>query len=799
MPSMVHDVLLRHGAIEEPWLPGRAAKCQWVAEKDWVYATRFDADDPAAAGRRWFLRFTGLDTIVDVYLNGARIASSHNMYRELRVDVTGLLAPRNTLALHFHTVFTRDQGALVPLKFVDDDPDRPVLRPANNHGTYLGPNPGFSRVGVFGDIILEAVDAGEIRDWMVGAALDENLKRGKVTVRIEGVCQAAKTVVSVRLFDPDGREAQRSELPLSAREGEFDVTVEMAIDNPRLWWPRGCGDQPLYEVEVRLETEGHEEQIERRRVGFRHVAMPDPLHFRVNNVPVRLWGGNWVTPDWKTEVWDQERAARLFDIAENAHFNALRVWGPVRNPADGFYDLADERGFLLWQDFHGMRYSLDEANRRRVRGEASIQIKALKHHPSVLLWCGGNEAAMWHDSEFRGPGGPWPGRAVVEEDVKSVCDALDPGRCFHPNSPDCGIDANDPQSWDTHGYTNMWYVPGYDYLVFASEDTRISAPPLHSLKRFFAPEDLWPENYSPVWIHGCERPWPDAWRKYTTGASEKKTGPIEQLFDATDAASLVYRLGAASSIYYQDTIERQRRGRSPDDPTGRRRCGGYLVWKYNDSWPQFYSGKVDYFLEPYQSYYAIKRAYAPVLLSFEVGAYIWLWVVNDTRAPIEGEATIRLFHLDKNETVKEISRKVSVAPDQSVVVARLDQAGIGTFRREHILYACLRDSAGRVLARASALADIERRLRFPNARLDIRLVDGALAIRTDEFARAVSLEGDADGDAFGWMFEDNWFDLVPGEEKIVRVLGRHRNGRITARPWFSPHSTAIDYRRPGDP
>ena len=793
MPAMVHDVLLRHGVIEEPWLPGRAAKCQWVAEKDWVYSTSFAADGPGAAGRQWFLRFKGLDTIVDVYLNGEKIASSRNMYRELRVDVTGRLAPRNTLALHFHTVFVRSEGRLIPLKEAAGDPEQPVVRPANNYGTYLGSNPCFSRVGVFGDVILEAVNVAEIRDLMIGAAVSDDMKRGIVSARIEGFSRAAKTIARVRLVAPGGEEARSLEFPLKVEDNAFGETVEAAVDNPQLWWPRGYGDQALYEAEVTLIADGREEQCERRRVGFRRVTMPEPLHFRVNGVPVRLWGGNWVTPDWKTEVWDQQRATRLFDIAENANFNAFRVWAPVRNPADGFYDLADERGFMLWQDFHAISYSSDGRNRHRAREEATLQIKALKHHPSILMWCGGNEAAMWHDKEFRGPGGQWPGRVVVEEDVKSVCEDLDPDRYFHPNSPYHGIDANDPQAWDTHGYTNMWYVPGYDYLVFASEDTRISTPPLHSLKRFFAPEDLWPKDYSPVWIHGCEHPWPEAWRKHTTGSSEKKTGPIEQLHDATDPASLVYRLGMAASIYYQDVIERQRRGRPADDPSGRRRCGGYLVWKYNDSWPQFYSGKVDYFLEPYQVYYMLRRAYAPVLLSFDVSNYIWLWAVNDSREPCEGEVTIRLFHLDKNETVSEVFRRISVSPDQSVVAGRLDEIGIGAFRREHILYACLKDLQGRLLARTYALGDIERRLKFPDARLDVRVVNGALAITTDKFARSVCLEGDAEGDAFGWMFEDNWFDLLPSEEKIVRVLGRHNRGRITARPWFSPYATVVDY------
>jgi hypothetical protein len=128
----------------------------------------------------------------------------------------------------------------------------------------------------------------------------------------------------------------------------------------------------------------------------------------------------------------------------------------------------------------------------------------------------------------------------------------------------------------------------------------------------------------------------------------------------------------------------------------------------------------------------------------------------------------------------------------------LDEAGIGTFYRDHVLYACLCDAEGRVIARTNAYADVERRITFPKARLDVQVQEsGALVLSTDRFARSVVLEGDAEGDAFGWFFEDNWFDLLPSEGKVVRVLGEHARGRITARAWYSPYVTAVDWVRRG--
>jgi len=795
MPAMVHDILLRHGKIETPWLPGRAEKCRWVAEQDWVYAVRFAAERPE---RESWLRFKGLDTIVDVYLNGERIASHSNMYVPLAVNVRGRLRAENTLVLHFHTVFDLSGGKPRPLRNVNGDPSRRVRRPGNNYSNYLGPNPLFSRVGVYDGIFLEVTDGSVMTEVVADASLNERLTQGTVTVDVAGTSRPSSVEVRVRLLDPDGRVVGESTTPAAVRNGAFSASSVLKVARPRLWWPRGYGDQPLYRAEVTLLTEGRPHQTERRTLGFRHVTMPERLHFVINRVPVRLWGGDWVAPNWQTEVWDQPRVEKLFAMAEHANFNAFRVWAEVASPRDDFYELADARGFLLWQDFTQLPLAPEEDSRAICRQEATQFVKRLKHHPSILVWNGCNEAAMWYHEDYNADfkdRGPWPGLAAAEE-VGAICQKLDPARYYQPSSPYYGMNPNDPQEGNTHGYTNMWFVPGYDYLNFASEDTRIAAPPLHSLKRFMAPEDLWPDGYSTLHLHGNKYPYPKTWLRYTTGESWKKTGPVEQFYDATDAASLVYRIGMAEALYYQDTVERQRRGRDATDPLDRRRCGGYIVWKYNDSWPQVYSAKVDYFLEPYHTYYTLRRAYAPVLLSFDIGSYIYLWAVNDTREPVTGTIKTQLFHLDRNEFRKEIVRKVTVAPGKSVVVARLDQAGIRAFRREHILFATLTNKSGRVIARANALADIERRITFPDAKLNVKVENGALVITTDKFARSVTLEGDANGDPFGWFFEDNYFDLLPGEVKVVRILGQHPKGRLTAKAWYSANATTVDWKRP---
>jgi beta-mannosidase len=775
MPATVHDILLRQGKIEDPWLPGGTEKCFWVGQQDWIYAVHFTLDKQ---GPEAWLRFKGIENKVDIYLNGERLAS-HASKLPLAIRVNGRLRSENSLVLHCHGDARPEKGR------------------RSDRGSYLGPNPAISSVGVFGNVLVEISDGHLLQEVVTDVSLDEALTKGTVTVDAVGTSHQSSVELRVRLRNPDDRVVSESTVPVTVKNGKFAVRCVASLDRPRLWWPRLYGDQPLYHADVSLLANNQVQQIERRTIGFRCITMPEPLHFVVNGVPVFLRGGDWVTPNLMSDLWDQARHERLFALAENANFNAFRVWGPAEAPQDPFYEMADARGFLLWQDFTRLPMKSDSKNIATCTAKATGLIKRLKHHPAILSWCGCNEAAQWAHEDYNKDftdHGPWGGLAAAEA-VGAVCKQLDPHRYYQPSSPYFGMNPNDPREGNTHGYTNMWYVPGYDYLNFASEDTRISAPPLHSLQRFMPPEDLWPEGYSTLYLHGNRRPFPETWMPYTCAESWKKTGPVEQFYDATDAAGLVHRLGMAESLYYQDTVERQRRGRPATEPSERRCCGGYIVWKYNDSWPQVYSAKVDYFLEPKHVYYALRRAYAPVMLSFDIDTFITLWAINDSQEPVTGTVKIQLYHLENCEFRKEIIQEVAVAPGKSKVVVQLDEAGIRAFRKEHILFATLTEKTGQVLARANAFADIERRLTFPEARLDVKVRESALVITTDKFARSIQLEGYANGDPFGWFFEDNYFDLLPGETKVVRILGSHSSGRISARPWYSPHTTTVDWKR----
>ena len=193
------------------------------------------------------------------------------------------------------------------------------------------------------------------------------------------------------------------------------------------------------------------------------------------------------------------------------------------------------------------------------------------------------------------------------------------------------------------------------------------------MRRFMPEDHIWPEDYTQVHLPGdlCELP--PSWIPYTAKSeSELKFGPLWEYYDACDAESMAHRVSMAAAGFYRGSIERLRRGRPSGSDSRARCCGGYLAWKLNDSWPEIYGSKVDYFLEPYLPYFFMKRAYEPVLLSFDVGNFLHIWLVNDSAAPVSGRLVVRLFHITENKVTREASFMVSSDPDESVDAADLD-------------------------------------------------------------------------------------------------------------------------------
>jgi len=465
--------------------------------------------------------------------------------------------------------------------------------------------------------------------------------------------------------------------------------------------------------------------------------------------------------------------------------NILRIWGEGLIPPQSFYDECDRRGICLWQDFMFGYYDHrpgDAAFRDNCRAEIEGTIRRLRNHPALLLWCGGNEQYLWSSTKKV----PEAKQAIFERLMPEACERLDPTRLFHASSPHGGgPTGNGPLEGDWHDYTTINFAPNASVPLFVSEMLRASVPSLGSMQRFLSEEELWPKGFDPAIRKPGEPAWPPAWTYHSTGiATWDRVGALQEYCDPASAEELIRVIGTAHGEYLRDRIERERRGVPDGAAEGSRRCWGNIVWRFNDPWPMIYSSVVDYYLEPKIAYYFMRRAYEPVLVCFERTAdRLCVWVVNDSPETVAGLLRVQRLSFDGKSLGRQ-QAQLKLTPGQAKRC--LDTAEFGEISlRSEFLQASIVD------CEANCLLIGERYLHLPQAHLTAHQENDRLEIATDGFARQVTLQ--AEGVPAG-VFEDNYFDLAPGQKRRVAVLYGPRTGRITLRalnstpltiPWAS--------------
>ncbi|UCD64834.1 MAG: hypothetical protein JSW34_05210 [Candidatus Zixiibacteriota bacterium] len=764
MPAQVHDVLLKHGKISDPHVGRNAADSAWVGEKDWAYACKFSS--PAMGSGPVFLRFEGLDTLATVYLNGRKIGFFNNMYREYAVDVRDRLTPAgrdNVLLIVFSS----------PLRFVNQVQRSQEYKGLSKHkwlrkshgdfSSYLGARPHAVKVGVFRDVVLDVPGRSWIEEVWVRPKLTKDFKHAAVHVSIE--LGGAGGQLNWVLKDPSGKELRRGKTRKSGKKNNFQVAVE----NPKLWWPRTHGAQNLYQLEVTLKKEKGRLDSRSVRFGIRDVrpVLEDPktgekrFRFDINGRPIFMRGACWAPLEGMTHCWDSERATRLLDLLEHGRMNVLRIWGEGHIPPRRFYDECDERGIFIWQDFmfgYNMHPSGEPEFDENCRAEIEGMIRMLRNNPCILLWAGGNENHMGWD--FSRGTSPTIGLELFHEIMPKACANLDPDRLFHPSSPYGGKVPNWPLEGDWHDYTTLKFAPQASVPLYASEVGRASAPSLSSMKLFLSEEDLWPKGYSPA-IHTPGRAaWPPIWQYRSVGGSWDKVGRIGEYCDPSNAEDLIRILGMAHGEYLRDRVERQRRGVPDGKPDGNRRCWGNMIWRLNDSWPIIYWSAIDYYLEPKIPFYFLRRAYASILISFEqTRDEIAVWVVNDSPEPVSGKFQVERLRFD-GKSRGQIETQIEIEPGRAKRCLITTELG-PIYLRNEFLHATFAERD------ATYLLIGERYLHLPEAKLTASVFGGKIEITTDVFARTVTLEADG---VTGAVFEDNFFDMVPGQKRTIEII-----------------------------
>ena len=767
VPGSVHQDLLAAGQIPDPFIGTNERDVQWVGEADWLYRCRFDVADALLAHPALTLCFDGLDTFATVWLNGQTILTSDNMFIPQRISVAGLLrAGENELRISFESALRRgkqreQEGGVQRLW--NGDSSRLYVRKAQYHyGWDWGPT--LLAAGPWRAIRLEAYSA-RIAEIHCPVAIAPDLNSATLPVRVATAGDAA--LAEITLLDPDGVQITGATVPLDNGSAAHTFT----LDQPRLWWPNGYGAQPLYRLVVTLRDaasttiDRHEQRIGLRRL--RLVQEPvvgedgTSFYFEVNNTPIFAGGANWIPADSFTPRITPAHYRALLTGMVAANMVMVRVWGGGIYEDAAFYDTCDELGLLVWQDFMfacGM-YPAAEWLQQSVRAEAEAQVRRLRHHASLALWCGNNEDySIAHSLGVYDPqaapdaNSAFPARVIYEQ-VLAECAALDGTRPYRPGSPFGGDYPDGPTLGDRHTW-EVWHrdmAPYQDYPAyqgrFVSEFGMAAFADLATVQAAAPGETDW---RSPLIQHHQKADQGD--ERINSYVARNLGIPV-----ALDDYVYATQLNQAEAMLAAYSGWRRRWGRA-----GKRAVGGALVWQWDDCWPSLSWALVDYNLRPKAAVYAVRRALAPLAVGIKRAlAQATIWVASSRLEPIEAEIQLVVFSMD-GEQISDTRQTLVIAPNATTEIGPF-----GTPLGDDQVLGVRLIAGGAVLARAAAWPEPLKDAPFADPQVTVERLDGdRLQVSVARPAKGMLLAADG---VTNWS--DNLLDLLPGDPQIVHAPG----------------------------
>ncbi len=773
VPGSVYNDLLNADLIEDPYFRDNEYNALEISRNSYEYRRTFEISDEILKSDMVYLLCKGLDTICDIYINDALVANTNNMHRIYELDVKAFLQNgTNNLKIVFHS----------PVEYVEamDDQDHLIssscavrgishIRKAScMFGWDWGPK--LPDMGIWRDIGIVYGNAGRITDMYIRTRPEDNRYLVDIELENDIVKDNAAVINKITITDEDGT--------VTKAEAENGV-ASLIINNPKLWWPNGYGEQPLYTVTNELYVDNVLVDSVTKTIGLREIVVNQDkvedgtkFEFCINGVSIFAMGADYIPEDNILARCNKEKTEQLIRDCVEANYNIIRVWGGGLYPEDYFFDLCDKYGLLVWQDFlfANAMYNYDKPFLDNIALEIEDNIKRLRHHACLAIWCGNNEIEELWDGRWRRNN--W-GTPVLKANyiklfelfIPELVEKYDPDRFYWPSSPSSLGSFDDPNG-EKHGDMHYWGVWHMDepFTAFRNLYPRMmtefglqSFPDYKTIKSFTLPEDR--NIFSYVM---------ESHQKSRTG-NEKIMNYIGMTYRyPKNLEALVYvsQLIQAEGIKYG--VEHWRRNRG--------RCMGSIYWQLNDCWPVASWSSIDSFGRWKALHYVAKRFYAPVMISAcEEDTNVSLWMCNETQDRVSGKAMWRI--LRNNEVLFSDEKKMELSRLSSVKIIEDDFAKYMVTpeeRRNTILeYRFMADDT--VLTEGTLCFVKYKHFEFANPQLQTKVFEdnGTLKITVSakNFAKFVRLDL-VNTDA---VFSDNYFDLIGGEEKTVTIKRMSNN------------------------
>ncbi|WPH03515.1 glycoside hydrolase family 2 protein [Acrodontium crateriforme] len=795
VPTNVHLDLLDNKIIEDPFMGFNELKCQWVGEKSWTYKTLLPRVKNPKKGTKHVLAFDGLDTFAVARVNGKVILESDNMFIEHRVDVSQLLRDdeENVLEIEFKS------AQLEALKIKDAHPDhkwvgfngdmsRLAVRKAQYHwGWDWGPV--LMTCGPWKAVKLESYLV-HLDDMRVDYEVDASLTNVKGTITVTSSDSSGYTVNLTA--DHNGKTVFKGTAVLDA---SGKAQIEFHVNDPKLWYPHGYGEQPLYTITATATTQNVELHSISRRTGFRKselIQQTDKIgktfFFRVNGIDVFCGGSDWIPADSLTPRITEAKYRKWLEMMVDGHQVMIRIWGGGIWEEDVFYDICDELGILVWQDFmFGCgNYPTFKSILKSIEDECICQTKRLRHHSSIVIYAGNNEDyqvqeqfGLTYDYDDKDPESwlktDFPARYIYEKLLPDVVKAHTPHIPYHPGSPwGDGKITSDPTVGDMHQW-NVWHGRQEKYQIFDTLGGRFNSefgmeafPHMDTIKAYCTDStQLYPQSHML-----------DFHNKADGHERRIATYLVENFRMQTDLARFIHltQLSQAEALMFGYRGWRRQWGQ-------KRFCGGALVWQLNDCWPVTSWSIVDYYLRKKPAYYTMRRALAPVAVAVKRAHHDWsvvharpaatstweCWVASAKVQSLKATIELRFISI---ATGKEIKAKL-ITNDVEIAANGTTDIWNGIINNEteepHVL-------ATRIWIDGHLVA---RDMDWPQPLKYIDFHDRGVSVERKGSNLHVTAEKPTKGLVFeereGVLVDDSALDIVPGDEQIIRVRGLHES------------------------
>lgn len=773
VPGCVHLDLIYNKAIPDPFRFDNEQNVSWIENKNWVYETHFSISDSLLQKDFINLVFEGLDTYSHVFLNEKEILSSENMFLKYQINVKAFLKKENTLKIVFASAI-KNAEPLYDQQRIQLPADNDRNEKATSVFTRKAPyqygwdwGPRLVGVGIWKDVFLEFWNDLEIEESRI---FQKDLKNNNAEIGIDIQVEAAENQNGKVEVYMDSALMFSQEI--SINKGQNQINQSFILPNPKLWWPNGSGDAYLYHFKLKCTSENSTWEKE-FQLGFRTIELerkPDSIGesftFLVNGIPIYIKGANYIPQDAFPSRVQIEDYQQTLQMAKEANMNMLRVWGGGIYENDEFYELCDEMGILVWQDFMFAcsLYPGDSAFIKNVKEEAIFQIKRLRDHPSLALWCGNNEMnELWNNWGYQKKYGySTADSAEVWQDYLSLFDELLPRLVKQLDAKTFYLESTPVIGWgheesmnrgDSH-YWGIWWgkqpFEKYEEKIprFSSEFGFQSLPHLNTILSFTRESQL--NLFSD-----------------DMKAHQKSSIGNQTILDylplyypqPNDFKELIY-VSQLLQAYGMDLAFKAQRMVKP-------RCMGTLFWQLNDCWPGLSWSSLDYYKQKKATHYMAEKDFATFLVQSEIkDKKMIIKIVSDSLQNISGNIETAIISFS-GDTIKILNNEVMIPANQ---VNEIQMGSINPWQfnpAKAFIYTKL-SIEKRILAENIDFFGKPKDLQFPKADLMIEEIgenEFLVSSTPSVFNYSVYLSTSEFGN-----FEPNFFHLLPSEKKVVNFV-----------------------------